>query len=56
MNLIQKTAINEKSFLHGDISDKIIGVSFEVMRELGMGFLESVYHKALKIALHMNGI
>ena len=56
MNLIQKTAISEKSFLHGDITDKIIGISFEVMRELGMGFLESVYHKALRIALHMNGV
>ena len=46
MNLIQKPSQNEQSFLHGDLSSKIIGTSFEVMRELGMGFLESVYHKS----------
>ena len=41
MNLIQKTALSEKPFLHGDISDKIIGVSFEVMRELGIGYFKA---------------
>lgn len=54
MDLIDEIAANKKSFLHGDISNRIIGVSFEVMRELGMGFLESVYHRALEIALRMD--
>ncbi len=29
---------------------KIIGVSFEVMNEIGSGFLESVYHQSFAIA------
>ncbi|VTR95025.1 Uncharacterized protein OS=Granulicella tundricola (strain ATCC BAA-1859 / DSM 23138 / MP5ACTX9) GN=AciX9_3732 PE=4 SV=1: PDDEXK_3 [Gemmata massiliana] len=32
---------------HGEITEKIIGVFFEVYNELGFGFLESVYHKAM---------
>lgn len=33
----------------------IIGISFDVMNELGGGFLESVYHQALAIALRQKG-
>ena len=40
--------------LYEDLSRKIIGLSFEVMNELGAGFLESVYHKSLEIALRLN--
>jgi len=36
---------------HEDITKKIIGCAFEVINELGSGFLESVYEKALLIAL-----
>jgi len=32
--------------LHEELSRKIIGCSFEVINELGAGFLESVYEKA----------
>ncbi len=35
----------------GEITEKIIGVFFEVYNELGFGFLESVYHKAMLHAL-----
>ena len=41
---------------HGDITDKIIGVFYEVYGELGFGFLESVYHKAMLIALAEKGL
>ena len=34
-----------------EITEKIIGCAFEVINELGTGFLESVYEKALAIAL-----
>jgi GxxExxY protein len=33
----------------------IIGVSFDVMNELGSGFLESVYHQSFAIALSQKG-
>ncbi len=37
--------------LEKDLTEKIIGACFEVSNELGAGFLESVYEKALTIAL-----
>jgi GxxExxY protein len=37
--------------LHSEITEKVLGVFFDVYNELGGGFLESVYHEALKIAL-----
>ena len=41
---------------HGEITEKIIGCAFEVINELGTGFLESVYEKAMAIALQEKGI
>jgi GxxExxY protein len=39
-----------------DITEKILSCAFEVINELGSGFLESVYEKALMIALKENGL
>ena len=39
-----------------DTTHKIIGCCFEVINELGTGFLESVYEKALFIALQEKGL
>jgi len=36
---------------HRDITEKIIGGAFEVHRELGYGFLERVYERALQVEL-----
>jgi GxxExxY protein len=41
---------------YGAITDAIIGCAFEVINELGVGFLESVYEKALAIALQEKGL
>ena len=38
------------------LTEKIIGVCFEVINELGAGFLESVYEKALLVALRDKGL
>ena len=38
------------------LTQKIIGVFFEVYNELGPGFLESVYHKSLALALDAVGL
>ena len=38
-------------FEYENITEKIIGISFEVMNELGAGFLESVYERSLLVAL-----
>jgi GxxExxY protein len=41
---------------HSAISETIIGCCFEVMRELGSGFLENVYKNALFIAMKQKGL
>lgn len=43
-------------FKHGEITQKVIGVFYEVYNELGHGFLESVYEKSLEIALGSMGV
>ena len=37
--------------LHGGLTEKILKTCFQVSNELGSGFVESVYEKALLIAL-----
>lgn len=41
---------------HEELTNKIIGVFYEVYNELGHGFLESVYEKAMAIAFAEKGI
>ena len=38
------------------ITEAIIGAAIEVHRQLGPGFLESTYHRALEIELEIQGI
>jgi GxxExxY protein len=44
------------SLKHRELTEKIIGVFYDVYNELGHGFLESVYEKALEIALTAKGM
>ena len=37
--------------LHEELTEKVLGACFEVSNELGCGFLESVYEKALFVVL-----
>jgi GxxExxY protein len=41
---------------HADLTDKILGVFYDVYNELGYGFLESVYEESLVIALREAGL
>ena len=41
---------------HESITGTVIGCAFEVINELGAGFLESVYEKALLLALRQKGL
>lgn len=43
-------------FLFENLTETIIGCSFEVMNELGAGFLEKVYENALKLLLAEKGL
>lgn len=44
------------SMLYEDITEQIISACFDVINELGAGFLESVYEKALLVALREKGL
>ena len=41
---------------HADVTEKIIGIFYDVYNELGYGFLECVYEESLTIALHQAGL
>jgi len=43
-------------FKHIQLTEKIIGVFYEVYNELGFGFLESVYEQALAVEFAIRGI
>src|SRR6266403_906594 len=42
-------------FPHKEITEAIIGAAFEVYNQLGYGFLERVYHRALQVELLRRG-
>lgn len=44
------------ALLYEELTGKILEACFEVINELGSGFLESVYEKALVIALRQKGL
>jgi GxxExxY protein len=55
--LPQKTQKNtETDFIDKELSYKVRGCVFEVYRQLGNGFLESVYEKALMHELSLQGL
>ena len=41
---------------HWNLTGRIIGICMEVINELGSGYLESVYQKALYLALRQAGL
>ncbi len=44
------------ALMHSDLTEKIIGVFYDVYNELGHGFLESTYAEALTVALEEIGL
>ncbi len=46
----------ETKLKHNDLTEKIIGVFFDVYNQLGHGFLESIYEEALNSALKQSGL
>jgi GxxExxY protein len=46
----------ESKLAHSDVTEKIIGAAYAVYAELGYGFLESVYQKAMQVELHQAGL
>jgi GxxExxY protein len=51
-----RTAPNSANIIYRDLSYQIMGAIFEVHKELGPGFVESVYEKALLLELTSRGM
>src|SRR5215469_14610748 len=47
---------SDSGYKHSELTDVIIGVFYDVNNELGFGFLESVYQKAMNSALTEKGL
>ena len=47
---------SDSGYKHSELTDVIIGVFYDVNNELGFGFLESVYQKAMNLALTEKGL
>jgi len=45
-----------RRYKHSELTEKIIGIFYDVYNELGFGFLESVYEAAMALALSEQGI
>ena len=52
---LEATELHPIRLLHGDTTEKIIGAAFEVHQQLGYGFLERVYQRALQVELLRRG-
>ena len=46
----------QEGLRHGEITDRILGVFFDVYTELGTGFLEAVYQNAIAVAFDGAGL
>lgn len=53
---MEKTEIQTSNLLHAELTEKVIGVFFDVYNDLGCGFLESVYENGLSLALSDAGL
>lgn len=47
---------DNSKLLHPEVTEKIIGVYYDVYNEIGHGFLENVYRNAMEIALAEAGL
>lgn len=47
---------DERGLKHRDLTEKLIGIFFDIYNELGHGFLESVYEQAFAVTLAENGV
>jgi GxxExxY protein len=51
-----KTIKEKKEYPHSELTGNILNCCFEVMKELGPGFVERVYKNALLIAIRQKGL
>ena len=47
---------DSSKLLHADLTEKVIGIFYDVYNDLGYGFLESVYENGLSVAISEAGL
>jgi len=47
---------DQHGLVHSDLTERLIGIFFDLYNEIGHGFLESVYEQAFGVVLAENGI
>lgn len=47
---------DQHGLIHGDLTEKLIGIFFSLYNEIGHGFLESAYEQAFSVVLAENNI
>jgi GxxExxY protein len=52
---LEPEEIHPVHLIHREVTQEIIGAAFEVHRQLGYGFLERVYQRALQVELVRHG-
>jgi GxxExxY protein len=52
---LEADEVHPVHLLHREVTEKIIGAVFEVRQQLGHGFLERVYQRALQVELVRRG-
>ena len=53
---IPRIYADDRGLKHGELTERLIGIFFDIYNELGHGFLESVYEQAFAIELAENDI
>lgn len=53
---IPRMYADQRGLKHADLTEKLIGIFFNIHDELGHGFLESVYEQAFSVVLAENNI
>lgn len=53
---IPRIYADDRGLKHGELTERLIGIFFDIYNELGHGFLESVYEQAFAIELAENGV
>ena len=55
-NSIPRIYADQRGLKHAELTERLIGIFFELYNELGHGFLESVYEQAFSVVLAENDI
>jgi GxxExxY protein len=53
---VPRILADQRGLVLGELTEKLIGVFFDIYNELGHGFLESVYEEAFSVSLAERGI